>query len=156
MSVAPDKSGKVIPADPALSNGWEVGGVNTQLRGGHLLNMLARTLARLEALRVVINDQNKELMERAARLHDHHGETADALREELSGMDSGEQPALEDAYASRLTDRRKADDLMSLLHHQTTNFRSKTDPVAYRNPQAVPPGFATPDNGQSEQEEEAE
>ncbi len=141
MSGDPKQSGKVIPSDPLLSGGWSSGGVNTQLRGGHLLNMLARTAARLEGLREVINAQNGELMQRAAKLHDHHADAAQGLRDELSDMDPEDEPALEDAYAQRLTDRHSADDLMTILHHQTKNFRSKTDPVAYRNPQAVPPGF---------------
>lgn len=124
---------------------WSFPGVNTELHGRILLNVLARTAARLEGLRQTINAQNGELLERAARVHDAHQYSLAQLRKELQDPlnDEAEQPTLEDAYGQHLLDRASADDLLSQLHHGLATFRSRTAPENRRDPQlTVPPAIA--------------
>jgi septal ring factor EnvC (AmiA/AmiB activator) len=128
---------------------WDAPNINQNLRGRMLVNALARVAAKLEGLRHTINEQDKELLQRATRVHDQHQDLAAKLRQELQNpLNQGdENTTLEDAYGQHLQDRAAADDLLSQLHHNVTNFHSRTEPSQRREPQlTVPVGIAQDDN----------
>lgn len=109
---------------------WGGSGVNTQLRGKPLLREMQKAIARLEAERVLIHEQDKFLLAEAQRLHDHHASHADNIRNDLINDTDGigSAPALEDAYGQHLHDRYHADALVGHLSERIRSFVSKTDP----------------------------
>lgn len=145
---APTGEYGIAPVTSATDHLWQAAGTNTDLHGRILLNVLGRTIARLEAMRTTINAQNGELLQRAAHVHDMHQSQLTQLRKELQDP-TNEEPerlSLEDAYGQHLLDRASADDLMTQLHWNRTNFQSRTSPDRQGFPQLnVPPAIGDQD-----------
>lgn len=93
------------------------------LRGKKLHDEVQTTLAKLVGLRETIHAQRKDLLSQAVIAHDHHHDRANAIRDDLSSMEPGEEPMLEDAYGHHLLKKSQADDVMSHLAWQDKKHR---------------------------------